>query len=574
MLVTLLDRARDLFRAPADRRLAEAWEGAAKPAHLARSAAVPFSGAKQAPSRAPAVDWIRADVAPGPSTFSYSPNYSDHTYENRSAPQVFEGFDLERIRRAVTLHRLGNFYESSAMMVALLGFAPVLAALQQAIAQILALPRHVKGGDRGLSKMVAAEVEEMIVPVGGLLPSPYLPPQLWGTMAIYLRMMGFCVLQHVDGDPDPETGIRERYTRIWEPWAVRFQRSPRRWMAITTEGEIEIRNDGKFTLVIDENEGHLSGAIVCLGNEVLGGKITQEARNGWLDFFGRPKIYATLPDKIQTTGPAGLDFEAAVETIYGPDGRGVLPYGSTLNAVSLPGMGASQFREALYDTIAMIGMVLIGSNGTLTKEGVYTAPGYFDVRHDLIARPTAAMVRGINGGHIAPYCDINYGEQIARAKKAGVWKYPVLGVNLADPAQDARTASIIVAEKERCEILTLRKASGIETTQDDADKLAEDLNVRPVKLAATPPGASSFAYDQVNGVLTINQRLEELGKPLDFTGRGDMTMPQYLAALAADVERAKQKAAAEAGDTATADPQQEIIDGTNNDAPAGVEEAP
>lgn len=562
-----------MLTAPADRRLAAAWEGAAQPAHGARSAIVPFSGGPQTPSRAPAIDWIRADVAPSPREFSYQQGYSDHTYENRSAPQVFDGFDLERIRRAVTLHRLGNFYESSAMMVALLGFAPVLAALQQAIAQILALPRHVKGGDRGLAKMVAAEVEEMIAPAGGLLPSPYLPPQLWGTMAIYLRMMGFCVLQHVDGDPDPETGIRERYTRIWEPWAVRFQRSPRRWIAITTEGEVEICNDGKFTLVIDENEGHLSGAIVALGPEVLGGKITQEARNGWLDFFGRPKLYATLPEKIQTSGPAGLDFEAAVETIYGPDGRGVLPFGSTLSTVALPGVGASQFREALYDTIAMIGMVLIGSNGTLTKEGVYTAPGYFDVRHDLIARPAAAMVRGING-MIAGYCDINYGEQIARAKKAGVWKYPVLGIDLPDPAQDARIASIVTAEKARCEILDMRKASGIETNQDDADKLAEDLKVRTVKLAATPPGASSFAYDQENGVITINQRLEELGKPLDETGRGDMTVPQYRAALAADVARAKEEAAAEAGTGGTVpnEEPQEAIDGTN-EAPAGAEEA-
>jgi len=521
------------------------------------------------------VDWVRSDTPPAPREFSYTPGYSDHTYENRSAPMLFEGFGLERIRNAVALHRLGNFYESSAMMVALLGFAPVLAALQQAIAQILALPRHVKGGDRGLAKMVAAEVEDMIAPEGSLLPSPYLPPQLWGTMAIYLRMMGFCVLQHVDGDPDPETGIRERYTRIWEPWAVMRTRSPSKWIAITTEGNVEICNDGKFTLVIDENEGHLSGAIVALGPEVLGGKITQEARNGWLDFFGRPKLFATLPEKIQTHGPAGNDFEAAVETIYGPDGRGVLPYGSKLEAVALPGMGASQFREALYDNIAMIGMVLIGSNGTLTKEGVYTAPGYFDVRHDLIARPAAAMVRGLNGGHIAPYCDINYGEQIARAKKAGVWKYPVLGIDLPDPAQDARIASLVIAEKARCEVLDMRKASGIETTQDDADKLAEDLKVRPVKLAATPPGASSFAYDQENGVITINQRLEELGKPLDESGRGNMTVPQYRAALAADVERAKQDAAAESGDTAADGPAPTIdhVEQTEEQAPAGAEEA-
>jgi len=443
------------------------------------------------------MNWTRADTPPAPSSFSYTPGYSDRTYENMSAPLAFEGFDLARIRRAVALHRLGSFYESSAMMVALMGFAPVLAALQQAIAQILSSPRHIHGGDRGLARMVAAEVEQMIVPQGGLLPSPHLPPQLWGTMAIDLRMLGFCVLQHVDGAPDPVTGIRERFTRIWEPWAVRYQRSPRRWIAITTDGEIEITNDGKFTLVIDENEGHLTGAIVCLGDEVLAGKITQEARNGFLDFFGRPKLFATLPEKIQMSGPAGLDFESAVETIYGPDGRGVLPFGSRLDTVALPsGTGATQFADAIRDAVTMIAMVLIGSDGTLSKGDVYTAPGLFAVRHDLIARPLACIVRGINGGHIAPYCDGNYSEQIRSAKRAGSWRYPVLGVDLPDPAQDARRASVVAAEKARCEILDARKASGIETTQDDANKIAEDLALRPVTLAAPKPtGEPIYAWE-------------------------------------------------------------------------------
>jgi hypothetical protein len=357
--------------------------------------------------------------------------------------------------------------------------------LQQAIAEIISAPRHVKGGDRGLAKIVAAEVEAMIAPQGGLVPSPHLPPQVWGTTAIYLRMMGFAVHQHVDGPPDPVTDIRERFTRVWDPWAVRYQRSPRKWFAITTEGEIEILGDGKFTLIIDENEGHLTGAIVCLGDEVLAGKITQDARLGFLEFFGKPKLYATLPEKIQSRGEAGDAFSSAVETIYGPDGRGVLPFGSTLEAVSLPGgTNASAFRDAIYDAVTMIGMVLIGTDGTLSKGDVYTAPGLFKVRRDLIARPLACIVRGINGGHSAPYCDINYEVAIRNAKRAGTWKYPVLGVDLPDPAQDARRASVVLAEKGRCEILDMRKASGIETSQEDADKIAEDLALRPVKLAA------------------------------------------------------------------------------------------
>jgi hypothetical protein len=334
--VGLFDRARRLLLPPADRRLldaeAEAWSGEPAPSHaLAVRAAAPAI---------PAITWQQDQPPPPPRRYIYTPDYSDHTYQQLSAPLAFEGFGLDRIRNAVAAHRLGYFYESSALMVAILGFAPVLAALQQAIAPILALSRHVHGGEVGLAKLVALEVEEQLgCAQGGLLPSPHLPPTLWGTMAIYLRMLGFCVLQHVDGDPDPVTGVRPRYTRIWEPWALQWYRSPRKLIALTTEGPVEVKNDGKFTLVADEQEPHLSAAICALGEETLGGRVTQEARLSFLDFFGKPKLWAELPEKVGTHSDAGNAFFAAVETIYGPDGRGILPHGSNLQAVKISGEG-------------------------------------------------------------------------------------------------------------------------------------------------------------------------------------------------------------------------------------------
>jgi hypothetical protein len=506
--VTILSRARALFQSPADRRLAEAkaeaWADADKPLRSP-------SHALAATAALPPIDWMRADREPGPDWFTFTPGYNDRTLENRSAPQSFEGFDLARIRNAVALHRLGNFYESSTMAVALMSFAPVLAALQQATARILATPRHIKGGERGLARLVAREIEEAVVPQGSLLPSPYVPPELWGTTAIYLRNMGFCVHQHVDGKPDKVTGVRPRYTRIWEPWAVRRTRNPAKWLAITTAGEVEILNDGKFTLVIDENEGHLTGAVVALGEPVLGGIVTMCARNGWLDFFGDPKLYATLPEKVPTQGEAGNAFEAAVETIYGPAGRGVLPFGSTLQAVALPGVGASQFREALYDSIALIGMIYLGSGGTMSNEGVYVSPGFFGVQHDLIARPVACMVRGLNQGHIAPYCDINYGAQIEAAKRAGTWKYPILGVDLADPDQASRIESVVKRETARTDILVKRRDAGIDTTQDDADKLSEDLDLRSVQLMKGRRGAKIEQWHVENKQIAPDEVREDLG---------------------------------------------------------------
>lgn len=537
----LLDTARSLFRSPADRRLAaaekEAWASAPAPATgiVVRAA----GGGPPDRHRPPRIDWTRDQPPYPPTTFQFQPGYSDHTYQQFSAPLGFEGFDLERIRNAVAAHRQGAFFETSALMVSVLGFAPVLAALQQAIAPILALPRHVHGGSKGLAKLVASEVAELLVPRSGLLPSPYLPPTLWGTMAILLRMMGFCVLQHIDGDPDPVTGVRPRYTRIWQPWALNWYRSPRKLIALTTEGPVEVRNDGKFTLVADEEEPHLSAAILALGEETLAGKLTQSARQQWLDFFSSPKIYATMPEKTATHSPTGDGFFSAVQTIYGPGGHGVLPYGSKLDAVAIPGEGAGQFKDSLLDAIVHIYMVLTGSAGTIGSGGPNGAGPYqpqkggpWNVRHDLIARPTIAIVRALNQGVIAPYCDQNYSEAVARAKKAGAWVYPTLEIPIPAPDRDERLAGEVSRYKALTDQVKAEKDAGALVSQERVDALAKTFEVQPFTLAVSTPSAQSYAYDQENGVITIGERRRELGK--EPSDRDNLTIPAYRAKLAAE----------------------------------------
>lgn len=529
-----LDRARSLFRSPADRRLAaaeaEAWTSAPAPSRaLALRAA---AGGPPGPPRTPPTDWTRDQPPSPPPHFSLQPGYSDHTYQSFSAPLSFEGFGLDAVRAACGRHRLGYFYESSALCVAVLGFAPVLAALQQAIAPILALSRHVHGGDKGLAKLVAAEVEEMLgCTRGGLLPSPYLPPSLWGTMAIYLRMMGFCVLQHVDGEPDPETGVRPRYTRIWEPWAVTRYRSPRKCIALTTEGPVEVCNDGKFTLVEDEQEGHLTAAILALGEEALGGKITQEARLSFLDFFGKPKLWATPPPKVATHGEGGGDaFFASVETIYGPDGRGILPNGSNLQAVSISGEGSKGFEDALINAIIHIYMVLTGSAGTIGAGGASGAGPYqpqkggvWNVRHDLIARPTIAIVRAINQGVVAPYCDINYSEGITAAKRAGAWRYPVLDIPIPAPDRDERIDAEIKRQKAYTDQLAADRAAGGVVDQGRADKLAERFEALPLRLADGDPKVGEiFQYHIENKLVAPDEARARLGLPPLPDGAGSV----------------------------------------------------
>ncbi len=527
----ILDRIRSAFLSPADRRLAEAereaWSSAPAPLVRSQQPGPPF--APQGPAQSPPINWGQDQPPPPPTQFVFVPGYSDHVYQQFFAPIAFEGWDLERIRNAVALHRLGYFIESAALMIAIMGFAPVLAALQQAVAPIMSLPKHVHGGPRGLAKLVAAEVREQLLS-DDLMPSPYLPPTVWGQMAIYLRMMGFCVLQHIDGDPDPETGIRPRYTRIWEPWAVIRYRTPRKDIAVTTKGTVEIKNDGKFTMIETHQEGHLFGAIVALGEETIAGKITQQQRLSWLDFFGKAKLYGTMPEKVAVDSEAGKAFLAAVTTIFGPDGHGVLPFGAKLEALSISGEGSGAFKEALVDHIIHIYMVLTGSAGTIgsgsaTGAGPYQAQkgGVWNVRHDLIALPVTAMARGINQGHVAPYCDENYAEAIARAKRAGTWKYPIYEVPLPAPDRDERIKGEIDRDKAFVEqLVRIREAGGI-VDQATVDKRAALYEVESIQLAdATPEAGEIYQYHIENKIVAPDQVLERLGLPPMPKGAGSV----------------------------------------------------
>lgn len=555
--MAILDRIRTAFQSPADRRLAaaerEVWQSAPAPS-LSRAMAAPFSGHNATPARTPAINWSQDQMQPAPSTFTFAPGYDDHTYQTFATPLGFEGFDLARIDNAVAAHRMGWFVETYLLTFAALRFGPLLAALQQAVAPILALPRHVHGGSRGLAKLVAADVAEQITPRSGLRPSPYLPPTIWGTMGINLRMMGFHVLQHVDGDPDPVTRIRPRYTRTWPIWAVRKQRSPAKWLAMTSEGEVEIKNDGHFTLVADEEEPELTAAIISLGDEALGGRMSQDSRQRWLDFFGDPKLWISMPEKVATGSDAGNAFERAAETLYGPGGRAVFPYGSKVDAVAISGEGSTAFQASLIDRIIHCYMVLTGSAGTIGN-GMSTGAGAgqtyqpvkggaWNVRHDLIARPTLAITRAINQGHIAPHIDHNY--DVSGQRRAGTWVDPVLDIPIMTPDREERIAGEIGRYKALADQVKAERDLGAVVDNDRVEMLAGRYEVEPFKLSEKAPGSPSFAYDQEGGVVTINQRLEELGKPLDTTGRGAMTIPEYKAWLAAKVEREKASAQADA----------------------------
>lgn len=521
------------LRSPADRRMeaamAKAFAAAPQPARP------PFTTHTQPASgygSGRPIDWTQDQPVPPP-PYNYAAGYDDHLFRSFATPVNYEGFTLAAIRSAVAQHRLGIFYNSWALSVALMGFAPILAALQQAVAPILDLDRRIKGGPRGLSRGLADELREDILPAASLVPSPYFPPTLLATSIISQRMMGFSVLQHVDGDPDPVTGVRPRFTRIWPAWATQCNPSPLKWLALTTDGVVEIGVDSHFTLVADQERPHLMGALVALGEEGFAGKLAQNSRNQWIERNGQIKWIATLPDKVPTHGAEGDDFLAAVAGLSAPDGLGIFPFGSKFESVALTRDTSGAFNDALSSIIAHVGMVLVGSPGPIISgaEGVYQAGtgGKWNVRQDLVDEPTIAFCRAFNLGHVVPWCEGNYSVEIAGARRAGTWVQPAFEILLDDPEANARIDAVAKREIVRCEILDARRESGIVVTQEDADALADTLDVPKVLLAttaATPAARLDIAPTDLAKVITVDEARASRQLPPLGGARGAMMIAE------------------------------------------------
>ncbi len=455
----------------------------------------PFGNAPQGGANVPPLAWNTDQPPPPPERVVFREGYHDHTFRAYAQPLGFDGWTVERIRNAISQHDIGIFIESSMLVVTVRRFGPVFAALAQAIAPILALPREVLGGTRGFSRIAAEEITSQLAPRQGLLPSPYFPPTLWGAMAIEYRMMGFAVLQHVYGDPDPITGVRPVYTRRWPTWAVNYYPSRRTFVALTDSGPVDIiSGDGKFTLVADSEEPHYDGAIRALGLEVLAGVLGDQSLSSYVDRYGNPKLWATMPENVATRSPAGLDFFDALGTIQGPNGYGALPFGSKLDWAQLSASQSTMFKDLDEKITRRCVSILLGTDGTVSSGtgGVYLSPTYEGVARTNVARTLAACTRAVNLGHVAPFLTMNYAATIAETRG---WVEPVLSIPLPDPNADARRKAYAERSKERTDILAAERAAGLDVTQERVDQLSAELGLQTIALAALTAAPAPAAAD-------------------------------------------------------------------------------
>lgn len=522
------------------RRYRRARDEAPAPAAAAASAAVQSFGAPEPPPTGPFQPgprpspnipppaWTTAEPPPPPATVVYRPGYHDLTLRAPPAPLSFEGWTVERIRSAIAQHDLGIFLESSQLMITLTRFGPVHTALSQAIAPVLGLPRLVTGGTRGLSRILAAEIEAQLAPRAGLLPSPHFPPTIWGSVAVERVMMGFAALQHVYGEPDPQYDVRPIYTRRWPTWAIYYYPARRTFVANTDAGPVDIiTGDGKFSLLADRDDPHHEGAVRALGLEVLAGVLADQALASFINRYGNPKWWIEMPENVPTQGPEGDTMFASIQTIQGPNGVMVVPHGAGVNVAQIAASQSALFKEANEKITARCAGILLGSDGTITSGtgGVYQSPYFWGVRRDIVMRLINSLVRGVNAGHVKPYLDMNYAAAIAETR---AWVEPVLSMPLPDPDADARHESAAERMIQRTEAITKERAAGIDVTQERVDQISESLGLERVALAASERTAVPLDIAPTDLAKTVRVREVRASRGLPPLGdeRDDLLLAQ------------------------------------------------
>lgn len=438
------------------------------------------------------------------------------------------GWTVQRMLAAVEHHDRGRFTESYAASEKVSQWSIVFGALNQRLSPALRLPRAVEGGDEGLDDVVRLEAEALFVGDGRNLGPSF--PSFWGTIRNH-AMMGFCWWQTTWVPSfDGSTVIPD--TTIWPAESVYYDMQRHTWVAITLEeGLVDISpDDDRWTLIADgekpdNDRPWLSGAIRAVGAEFIDAVFGRNDRSDYSAEHGRPKPALILPEGVKTYGEEGDAAFDSLKTFRESDAGAVFEAGSLLKQFEPSANTAQIVKDIIESAGTGVAIALLGTDGTMSKGtgGVYTSPAFEGVTEDRVAADVTAEVRGVNRV-LERWCARNY---------RGVRVPPRAVIRLPDTARDARTQSEAKRTLAMHEIIAKERANGFVITQERVNTIAARLEVAPPKLAAVVSnGATSYAYDQENGVLTIDQRLAELGLP-PAPDRGHLTVPAYKASLAA-----------------------------------------
>ena len=563
----LLDRAASLLPSAIRRPLSVALGRFPAPAAApAVRAGAPF-GAQGVPGDFPPPNippqaWNADQPPPPPDPPRFDPGYHGHTFRAFNVVRQIGGWDIERARRAIEMHDQGIFLESYTLGMAATRAGPVHAALRQRTAPSLGVERHVLGGTRGLSRIVREEVETQLCPRDGESASVYFPPFLWGAISVDLAMYGWCILQHVYGEPDAQ-GIRPCFTRRWPIWATQLLMYRRTFQALTLDGPVDIIDgDGKWTIIANHDLPNLHGAVRALGMEYLRDGFTLEAQGNYVDRYSEPKPVATMPEKMAPKSKEGDAFEEAVQDAREPGGWVVLPYGASFTFAQLKGADAAAvFDSPLGNSLQRVAMILLGTDGTMASgQGTVYRPIYLNgVRLDLVRDDLRAITTAINYGRVRPYVAFNYGGDVKRI--------PVLSMPLPDPEKDARTKSYAERVLQLHAILEAEEKSGCERSQERVEQLAAQLDIEaPVLILNRAPRVSITDTDRAKAYRVSEIRAGDGYDPLGDE-RDDLTIAELDAI-------AKQRAAGNEEQAQAAEAQEPADGAPAKSEPKSAETAP
>lgn len=443
---------------------------------------------------------------------------------------------IERMREAITWHDRGRFRESNLAAEKVTQHAPVFAALKNRVAPTVRFPRSVKGGSRGLDRIVREEAEALFKGSGAALGPSF--PSLRETVRT-LAMLGFQWWQTA-WVPTADGSQVVPQTQAWPSYAVRRDPLTGKWYATTNEeSEVEISpDDPRWTLV--GGDAHdpnarpwLDGAIRAIGREFVDGAFAANDRSEYSDNHGQPKPIATLPEGMKVGGALDADGNAiksegdqvfeSLQDLADSRSGAVFPYGTEFEMLASTVGAAQVFKDILGDVSTNVALAILGTDGTMKagSGGVYSSPQFGSVAESRVADDVEAICRGAT--------------QILerwRLRNYAGSKVPLEAViEMPDTERDARTKSISERRAALVVAIKAERDAGCEVTQERVNELAAELDLTaPTLPAAPPPGAQSFAYDQENGVITIGERRAELGKPP--SDRDSLTIPQYRALIA------------------------------------------
>jgi hypothetical protein len=437
------------------------------------------------------------------------------------------GWDVARARQAIEQHDMGRFSESWALATKVSQWSRIFGALRQRIAPTQRFPRIVEGGQRGLDRIVREEAEGIFRP-GIEFPS------VWSTIES-LALMGFAWWQTFEVSmPD---GTRSPRTEFWPTDATWYDVGRGRWYVWTQEeGGIEVLpDDPRWTLVAQvghTEEPWKQGAVRAVGLEYVDAAFTRFDRSDYADNQGRPKPYAILPKGTQvsrtskgeaSSEPTEGDFVLeSLGSLLESEAGAVFANGTELGQLPVSAEVAGLYKDILESDAEGVAIAILGTDGTVSKGtgGVYSSPVFQGVAENTVAADVVAYSSAATRV-LERWRGRNYGDAKAPLKAV---------IQMPDTNRDARTASIATRTQAFHAAVKAEKENGFVLTQERVNDLARSFDISPPTLASTPRGAQSFAYDQENGVITINDRLEELGRPA-APGRGDMTVPAYRAWL-------------------------------------------